>query len=253
MTLTELLVVACAIGVLASMLLPYLGGAWREARLVLCKGQLRRWGLAFQTYASFNDGYWPHCDGLDRDGGPADEFGWIDLLPPLMNERPWREYARGQHPKSDTVFQCPAAELCGGRYRYRPLRDGYFSYAMNSCLELDENCYRAPGDEGKAMPSFLQTERIVEPERVVLLFDQSLDPDRGYGGSRLNPTAGKHCGGYPKDFAVRHPARGARTGGLILYCDYSVRWAETVWKPHWPDDMKCPPRDDPDWFPYPME
>ena len=40
-------------------------------------------------------------------------------------------------------------------------------------------------------------------------------------------------------------------GGSILFCDYHVEWAESVWKDHWPADLEVPPRDDPDWFPYP--
>lgn len=213
-------------------------------------------------YATDNRGYFPHIDGRDRQDdrlppnpGAADLAdwwcGWVDVLPPLGGYRPWRDYRMGEKPGAGTFFQCPSADL-GSRpdRKSRELR-GFFSYAMNSCLELDENCYRLEGV--KPMPGFLATDLIVQPSRVVLLFDQLLDPSRGYGGSERNRSAGEHCGSYPKDFAVRHARRGADRGGSILYCDYSVRWIETVWKDHWPDHMKCPPRNDPDWFPYPQK
>jgi len=250
-TLVELLTVVAIVAVLVTILAPSLTGVKDMTRRVLCQKQLHRWGQAFTVYATFNDGAFPHTDGLDRGNGPADLFGWVDVVPPYLKARPWRDHPLFARPGVGTIFQCPAARLAKGGYSYNPDRDGFFSYAMNSCLELDENCYRAPGDGGKAMPSFLRTSRIVAPARVVLLFDQLLDPARGYGGEAVNRGAGKHCGSYPKDFAVRHKAKGAARGGSILYCDASVRWVETVWKPEWPAGMNCPPRDDPDWFPYP--
>lgn len=252
-TLIELVVAVAIIAILVSILVLWISGAMGLTKIAVCQNQLRQWGKAFQTYSQQNNGFYPHMDGLDRDNGPADWYGWVDVLPPLMHEKPWREHGIWERPKVGTIFQCPAARLAGGGYGYNPERDGFFSYAMNSCLELDENCYRAEGDGGEAMPSFLQTYRIVAPSRAILLFDQLLDPDRGYGGQRPYRDAGKYCGSYPKAFAVRHAQGGATKGGSILYCDYSVRWTETVWKDEWAEDLDCPPRDDRDWFPYPRQ
>ena len=250
-TLVELLIVVAIIGLLVAALAPSLTRARELTRQTLCRTRLAQWGRGFAIYAAQNDNFLPHCDGLDRDNGPADRFGWVDVLPPIFDETPWREHALFNRPGIDTVFQCPSAEVAPSGYGYQPKRDGFFSYAMNACLELDDNAYRAPGDAGVAMPSFLHTDLIVAPGRVALLFDQLLDPARGYGGGRTNRKAGRHCGSYPKSFAVRHNRGPSDTGGFILNCDYSVRWAQTVWKDDWPDDMNCPPRDDADWFPYP--
>jgi len=250
-TLVEVLLVIAVLGLLVAVLLPCLARARDYARQTQCQRQLRAWGQAFALYAAENDNVYPHIDGLDRDNGPADRFGWVDVLPPLFGRKPWRDHPLYHRPGEGTIFQCPSARPAAGGYDYRPERDGYFSYAMNSCLELDGNCYRAAGDGGRAMPSFLHTDLIVSPPRVVLLFDQLLDPERGFGGAGRNRSAGKHCGSYPKDFAVRHARGGADVGGSILYCDYHVSWVRTVWKDDWPENMNCPPRDDPDWFPYP--
>ena len=124
---------------------------------------------------------------------------------------------------------------------------------MNSCLELDKNCWPPYGYEGSDwdMPSFLKITIIKNPSRVVLLFDQLLDPEKGYGGKIENPSAGEHCGSYPKAFSARHAKRGGLLGGSILYCDYHAQWKESVWKADWPDDLEVPPRDDLDWYPYP--
>lgn len=251
-TLIELLVAIGIIGMLAGMILPSFHHAREAAQLASCQSRLRQWGVAFDMYALLNNDFFPHADGLDRENGPADRCGWIDVLPPLMNVKPWREHARAHFPGPGTIFQCPTATLGPeSAYNYRPRRNGYFSYAMNSCLELDGNCWRAPGDGGVPMPSFLKRSEIVSPSRVILLFDQLLDPRRAYDGTKEYRSAGKHCGSYPKSFSARHARSRSKLGGSILFCDYHVEWRESVWKPHWPADLEVPPRDDSDWFPYP--
>jgi hypothetical protein len=123
---------------------------------------------------------------------------------------------------------------------------------MNSCLELDVKCWwRKAGAAASPMPSFLDTARIVQADRVVLLFDQLLDPERGYDDQSLLRSAGQHCGSYAKAFSARHARSSSALGGSMLYCDYHVEWVATAWKPSWPADLEVPPRDDPDWFPYP--
>ena len=252
-TLVELLIVIAIIALIAGILMPSLARAKTIARMVTCQNRLHQWGSAFALYAADNNGFYPHIDGLDRDKGPADWFGWVDVLPAIIGGKPWRDHAVWHRPGRGTFFQCPAARLGpDSQYGYQPRRNGYFSYAMNSCLELDEDCWRAEGDGGKPMPSFLQTDLIVAPQQVVLLFDQLLDTQFGYGGQSAYPTAGKYCGSYPKAFSARHARHGGELGGSILFCDYHVEWTASVWKPDWPADMEVPPRDDEDWFPYPL-
>ncbi len=259
-TLVELIVVIGIIALLLSILLPALGQSRRFARQLLCKSHLRQWSLAFTMYAFENDDLYPHTDGLDRQAGGvphsradrADYSGWIDVLPPMIGMQAWRDYDSGKHPTDDTIFQCPSAQLAPAEsYGYRPLRDGYFSYAMNSCLELDENCWRHPDDASWPMPSFLNSSSITKPEQTALLFDQLLDPELGYGGKFRNRSAGQHCGSYPKAFSARHSRLNGVLGGSILFCDGHVEWRDTIWKDHWPENLEVPPRDDLDWYPYP--
>lgn len=258
-TMIELLVAMAITTLLAALLIPALQRTKALARQAVCQSQLRQWGMAFSIYAG-ETGFYPHVDGLDRQGDNrpilakdwADHFGWVDLLPPLMGERPWRDYGPWEHPETGTVFQCPTARLGSDRaYRYRPQRSGFFSYAMNSCLELDENCWHHPADTQWPMPSFLKATLIRSPSRVVLLFDQLLEPEFGYNATRTYDDAGKYCGSYPKGFSARHARPGGVLGGLILFCDYHVEWRGSVWKTHWPNDLEVPPRDDLDWYPYP--
>ena len=258
-TLVEIIIVIGIIALLMSILLPALGQSRKFAQQMVCQSHQRQWSLAFNMYTFENNDYYPHTDGLDRQGGRvprseadlADYFGWVDVLPPLFGMQAWREYESGKHPTDDTIFQCPAAKLAPVEiYGYRPLRDGDFSYAMNSCLELDENCWHHPDDASWPMPSFLKSSYITKPHQTILMFDQLLDPQLGYGGKHRNRSAGKHCGSYPKAFSARHARLNGLLGGNVLFCDGHVEWRETVWKDHWPDNLEVPPREDLDWYPY---
>jgi len=261
-TLIELLVVISLIALLSALLLPALSRARQTARQTVCQTQLRQWGLAFAAYALENDSYFPHIDGRDRTPTlparptPADRadyyYGWIDLLPPLIGETPWRDHLPGHYPGPGSFFQCPAARLAPEHlYDYNPRKFGYFSYAMNSCLAVDENIIGFAGwPLHQAMPNFLKTDRIENPARVILLFDQLLDPRRGFDGNRLYGNTGKYCAGYPKAFSARHARAPDRLGGSLLFCDSHVEWKASVWKSHWPPDLELPPRDDLDWYPY---
>ena len=256
-SLLELLVVISITSLLLGILMPALNRCRSLAKQAICQSRLRQWGLAFEAYSSGNNGFYPHIDGLDRDASRADRFGWVDMLPPLMGEKKWRDYPRWHKPSIKTIFQCPTARLGNlDSYKYYPQKDGYFSYAMNSCLELDRNCwpsyhpYIDPTGGTNNMPSFLNTALIRNPSRVILLYDQLLDPRKGYGGEKYNGSAGQYCGSYPKAFAARHARKRKSLGGNILYCDYHVEWIRTVWKSEWPNDLEVPPRSDSEWFPY---
>jgi type II secretory pathway pseudopilin PulG len=264
-SIIELLIVISVIGLLMGVLLPGLSRVRAVAQQTVCQSRLRQWGIAFGTYAAENNGFYPHIDGRDRtssnpqtEGDFADYyFGWIDVLPPLMGEKPWRDHDYWQKPGTNTIFQCPSAKLLPREF-YNQDREkfGFFSYAMNSCLELDRNCWKPygwpSGDLNWRMPSFLNVGRIENPSRVILLFDQLLDPRLGYNGNKLNRSAGQHCGSYPRAFSARHAKPGGLLGGFILYCDYHIQWNESVWRADWPNDLEVPPRDDLDWYPYPV-
>jgi prepilin-type N-terminal cleavage/methylation domain-containing protein len=265
-SLVEVLVVISIISLLMGIILPALEMSKSIAKQGVCQSRLRQWGLAFESYCTENNGFYPHIDGRDRtEINPqtpeeiADYYyGWIDVLPTYLNLKPWRDYELYNKPGSDSIFQCPAAIILeGAHYNYPYKRIGYFSYAMNSCLELDDNCwppnwpYTDPTGGTNNMPSFLDTTLIRFPSRVILLYDQLLDPRLGYNGTRLNRSAGRYCGAYPREFSARHRRGNNGLGGSILFCDYHVEWKKSVWKEDWPDDLEVPPRKDTNWFPYP--
>ncbi len=263
-TLIELLVVVSIVTMLVAILSPSLTSAREHAKQVVCAGRLKQWGVAFSCYAVENTGMWPHCDGLDRHPPPltdpsitpedvADWHGWTDLLPPAIGLKAWRAHPRFSRPGPESFFQCPGAQALEhpGAYSYRPLRDGYFSYAMNSCLELDGNAWAPPGNVGYPMPSFLDTAKIVSAQRVILLFDQLLDPRKGFDAQQVYRGAGKYSATYPKSFSARHRRSGSELGGNVLFGDVHTEWRKSVWKTEWDAELEVPPRDDPNWYPYP--
>ena len=110
-SLVELLVVISIMALLMGLIVPALSRARSIAEQTSCNNRLRQWGLAFQLYAEQNDGFYPHIDGRDRTESDPESyeqladyyFGWIDVLPPLVGERPWRDYDYAHKPGIDTI------------------------------------------------------------------------------------------------------------------------------------------------------
>ena len=76
-TLIELLVVVAIIGILASLLLPALGSARKEAHRAVCTSQLKQLGIMQFIYADDNDNRF----SWNGDGGWGSEgASWDDLL-----------------------------------------------------------------------------------------------------------------------------------------------------------------------------
>ena len=75
-TLIELLVVISIIALLMAILMPIVNRARKQAKSVVCKHQLRQWGLICHMYASDNDGYF-----CDTSGGHSAKWWKIPLEP----------------------------------------------------------------------------------------------------------------------------------------------------------------------------
>jgi prepilin-type processing-associated H-X9-DG protein len=108
-TLVELLTVAAVLAMLVALLLPALGRAREQGRMVACLSNLRQFGIAAGVYRGDENGWIPH--GLQSNhyyGTAPDTFSWGRQMLPYVGRR---------------TFECPTAEftLSG----YRPYKWGY--------------------------------------------------------------------------------------------------------------------------------
>jgi prepilin-type N-terminal cleavage/methylation domain-containing protein len=256
-TLVELLVVIALIAILAALLLPALSKAKARAMEVNCAANLRSWGQSFHLYANDHDGYLPHTDDEGRNDPPftydakhpEHECCYIDVLPPCMGLRPWRDYPDGQKP-TDGVWQCPSARpLPDSAYNaaFKPSIQGYHSYVMNSYLEQDF-LYGLPyGDS--LQPSFLKLDKCASPSKTILMFEQTLEPSQGYGKAGGLDTAGRYTAEDARALGERHPRERASLAGNVLCLDAHVGWRDDLWDTTL-KNPRIPKRGDLTWFPY---
>ena len=106
-TLVELLVVVAIIALLISILLPSLQRAKEEARVVVCKTNLKGLGLAFVQYANENNDWYPAgaafggdpptWDGILKEGGYFDDIALLKC----PSDKLFRE--EGYYPRSYAI------------------------------------------------------------------------------------------------------------------------------------------------------
>lgn len=253
-TLPELLTVMAFVGLLVTLTVPLAQRGLGAAQERACAANLRAWGNAFMLYAGEHNGFLPHPDGWERNDGcggdaahPEHDQGYMDVLPPYLGERPWRDYPKGQKPTGG-IWQCPGARLIpGAPYNYNPAGDGYFSYAMNSYLAHDF-CYGLPWNAAK-QPSFLFMGKAVAPATTILMFEQTLDPRQGYGQAGGLSSAGRYAAEDARAVTERHARRWDGLGGNVLYLDGHVAWRNDLWDEKL-KNPRIPKRGDRTWFPY---
>ena len=99
-TLIELLVVIAIVALLASLLLPALTAAKRNARFASCKSNLHQIGVALTMYVSDFTAY-PPSDLLEL-AGASSPSPWADLIEPNLSG------SKTNANVTDPIFQCPS-------------------------------------------------------------------------------------------------------------------------------------------------
>lgn len=84
-TLVELLVVISIISLLMAILIPVLGRVRKQAKAIVCRSNLKQWGLIWQMYTDSNNNLFPTGEGSGIGGGPTGD--WIEVLWPYCRKR----------------------------------------------------------------------------------------------------------------------------------------------------------------------
>lgn len=145
-TLIELLVVISIIGILTAILIPALGRAREQARFVVCKSNLKSYGVMAYMYVEDNDGTMPNAwtsfynQRLEYRNEPHRYCRWHN---PDYDLEKYPEYAGPfwTYLKGKGVHICPAFYKIA--YRYGPNHPEHvssvpivpnYNYSMNSYL-----------------------------------------------------------------------------------------------------------------------
>jgi prepilin-type N-terminal cleavage/methylation domain-containing protein/prepilin-type processing-associated H-X9-DG protein len=182
-TLTELLITIAVIAILAALLLGGLSKAKAKTRAIVCKNNLRQFGLALQQYAVDNDDYLPP-EGTGTQLHPT--VGWYIALPrqmgiPTYADMEWRTNAAA--PLTRTPLLCPSNTN-------RSNGNNLFHYCLNEHLDGT-----GAGDK-KTRISMLP-----RPSVVVWLFDNGKLAARA---QQNNVHTNIHSGGANISFVDGH-------------------------------------------------
>jgi len=152
-TLIELLVVIAIIALLMAILMPALQRVKKQARVIICKANLKEYGLGARMYLDDNDGSFPYSfTWLCKDFGFVG-CGWHDASKNLV-DNPDRAGELWPYLKNKDIHMCPefyrvarmvGCSMCSGNTI--PIEPQY-SYCMNSYLN---------GDAWGAVPSQFRT------------------------------------------------------------------------------------------------
>ncbi|MFA5864766.1 MAG: prepilin-type N-terminal cleavage/methylation domain-containing protein [Phycisphaerae bacterium] len=163
-TLIELLVVVAIIAVLVSILLPALGQARNQARLITCAARIRQVGQGWQSYSNdFNDALAPF-DTTVLGVSDSKKTPWPVLVGPYVSAkyRLWKTdwwYVEDYESKKIEIFHCP---------QMLNLHDNNYTSAYSVSFGMSR--YGVGGSPYIA-PGLRRQGQILEPSRQAVFTD----------------------------------------------------------------------------------
>ncbi len=215
-TLIELLVVIAIIAILASMLLPALARAKRQATTTQCRSNLKQIGIAMFLYADDHSDAIPYAWWYNAAGDSADVNNFHYLLQPYLRNSTFKSGTRTTNSDFATsIYPCPD-RLKENHYRnYKDYRPGVpgnpwkISYAMNQySLSSYPPAVTSPKTE--------KLGSVPRPAETMAGVDVSVDLNHPAVINLGRATDGTHDIGY------RHGSRYPAGGANFLFFDGHV-------------------------------
>jgi prepilin-type N-terminal cleavage/methylation domain-containing protein/prepilin-type processing-associated H-X9-DG protein len=165
-TLLELLVVIAVVVILLGLLLPGINQAKSKSRDLICRGNLKQWGVATHLYITDHEDFLP-AEGNPNPRDSSTNTGWYISLPremgmPRYHDMQWRTNASFDPGRS--IWICPANER-------RSNGNNLFHYCLNEHVNRT-GAFNYP----------IKYSSIGRPSVVVWLFDTKNLPAVGYWG-----------------------------------------------------------------------
>ena len=239
-TLIELLVVIAIIALLLSIMMPALRKAKQTAQKIICRSNLRQWGMIWKVYTDENDGKLPDCTGFGALRGD-----WIIAL-------------RKDYP-TDKMTQCPSATKFvdfgppannrGGvfstyRNDYADGSQDFCSYGMNIWAYSTTHFIMNPNPKTKNWGSFevgsVSTSTI--PFFMDSIYRGSAPQYNGYDPMTMAnspeplPDNGfEHVYDGIRQFTMPRHGSSSKVGINVLFMDLSVRHVmiKEMWSLKW--------------------
>ena len=225
-TLIELLVVISIIALLVGILLPALGSARRAARSVVCKSNMRQWGIALNVFMVNHDDQLPReVVGINHPELDTDYWFFHNALPQAIGQPTYAEvYGDTANPDreipSDWIWWCPE----GGKDHPNP-----FNYGMNNVLNGTSS--NLPNYSFGGWKGLINVNQIPNPTNTLFLGEPEIDDTKLtspiISGLSIGPDTAAHIDD-DQDGGFRHPGESANFLLLDGHVEnYSVAEANT--------------------------
>ncbi len=261
-TLIELLVVIAIIALLLSIILPSMKTAKSHARTVVCKSNLRQWGLVWKMYSDDFDGKFPHWMVLNAG---YHRGAWIIPMREYFPERkkmllcPEASKKDPAQMKSDGTWSVDAHG--GTQYAYSmaglsATENEWCSYGMNTwCTNKGSSSSTWVNQNRSAEKLWGGFDRVRNASTVPLMMDSMWRggaPQISPVNAITPPSSEGQWRGYGGEIAHFSIPRHGKKGIGMLYVDLSVdncklkelwsrKWNreyDTGYVPSWPEWME---------------